>query len=66
MDFSKKAVDVLSELRGRGLTVEQALNEMRGMKLGLINVVKALRAVEGMRLRDAVDLMDSRGDSKEF
>lgn len=64
--LSEKAEAMLRELRGRGLTVEQALNEMRGMNLGLLNVVKALRAVEGMGLTDAVQLIDSRGDYKEF
>ena len=46
--------------------MNEALDEMKGMRLGLINVVKAIHVVEGVSYSDAVELLESRGDYREF
>lgn len=59
----EQAVKRLSALRGQGMTLDQALDAMLlDDRYGLIDLAKAIRDVEGVHLRDAVGILDRRGD----
>ncbi|AKQ67953.1 hypothetical protein A176_004865 [Myxococcus hansupus] len=66
MKPSEKAIEVLRELRARGLSLDEALTEMRDSKFGLIGVVKAIHVVEGQSYTEAVGWLERRGDASRF
>jgi hypothetical protein len=66
MDIQQEAIEMLRELREHGVPLERVLDEMKMKKYGLIPVVKALRAVEGMDYAEAVDAIERRGDYDQF
>ncbi|MGC4120825.1 MAG: hypothetical protein QM765_40865 [Myxococcales bacterium] len=65
-DLDAEAAEVLRALRLRGKTVEESLVAMTGKGLGIIPVMKALRDVEGMTLREALDLMERLGGASAW
>ncbi len=60
------ATELLRRLRSEGTELSVALDQMRGRGFGIIPVMKALREVEGINLREAADLLEERGDAKQF
>ncbi|HYH98780.1 hypothetical protein [Hyalangium sp.] len=66
MDIQQEAIDMLRKLREQGVPLERALDEMKMKKYGLIPVVKAIRAVEGLSYAEAVDTIERRGDYDQF
>lgn len=66
MDAHQQAVQLLKELRQKGLSLDRALDELREKKFGLLPVIKALRAVEGVSYADATAILERRGDYKSF
>lgn len=60
------AIDELKRLRASGLTVNEALDRMRGRGFTYPAVTDALNEVEGMDVREIHLLFEERGDWDDF
>ncbi|WP_140873911.1 hypothetical protein [Myxococcus xanthus] len=66
MNDSDRAVEILRDLRNRGWSLDGAIGELKKMKFQLIHVVKAIHVVEGIGYTEAAEVIERRGDYKEF
>lgn len=65
-DYREECRAAWKAARGRGMSVDEALNAMKGLNLGLGIVLQTLCEMEKMEIEAAVELIERRGDYEDF
>ena len=65
-DYLEEGRRAWADLRSGGLTVQEALERMKELNLGLGVVLQTLCDVESLSTKEAAELFERRGDYEDF